>query len=117
MWSLFVVFLYLSWIALPVNLTPREMLGLAVASLVFVPPSAPAMIGVYQGVLVGSLLVLRITDATTLTAYSILIFTIQVSFWVSMGVWALFRTDLRLRELINQTRSFVKNGVQDYPAD
>ena len=113
MWALFSVFLILAWIALPVDLTPREMLVLAVASLIFVPPSAPAMIGVYQGVLVGSLLLLRITYVTTLTAYSIIIFTVQVVFWVIMGVWALFRTDLKLNELINQTRSSVQESVQD----
>lgn len=113
MWSLFTVFLYLAWVALPVEVTPRQMLTLAVASLIFVPPSAPAMIGVYQGVLVGSLLLLRITDVTALTAYSILIFTIQLFFWLIMGVWALFRTDLRLRELINQTSGFLQETGQE----
>lgn len=107
MWMLFTLFLYLAWVALPVKITPRQMLTLALASLVFVPPSAPAMIGVYQGVLVGSLLLLRITDVTTLTAYSILIFTIQLFFWLVTGVWALFKTDLRFRELIDRT-----GGVQ-----
>lgn len=105
MWSLFTVFLFLAWIALPVEITSRQMLTLAVASLIFVPPSAPAMIGVYQGVLVGSLLLLRITDVSTLTVYSILVFAIQLFFWSIMGVWALFRTDLKLSELIDRTRN------------
>ena len=112
MWSLFTVFLYSAWIALPVKITSREMLTLAVASLIFVPPSAPAMIGVYQGVLVGSLLLLRITDVTTLTAYSILVFSIQLLFWVLMGVWALLRTDLKLGELISGSREFLRAGSQ-----
>jgi hypothetical protein len=33
-----------------------------------------------------------------------------------MGVWALFRTDLKLNELINQTRDFVQEGDQDDPS-
>ena len=115
--ALFLVFLILAWLALPVDLTPKEMLVLAVASLILVPPSAPAMIGVYQGVLVGSLLMLRITDVTTLTAYSILIFTIQLLFWVIMGSWAVFRTDLRLKELIKQTSSFLQEGDKDDPSN
>ena len=113
MWALFVVFLILAWYALPVVLTPREMIILAIASLVFVPPSAPGMIGVYQGVMVSSLLLLRITDVTTLTAYSILVFTIQLLFWVIMGIWALTRTDLKLNELINRASRIVNETVQD----
>jgi uncharacterized protein (TIRG00374 family) len=105
MWGFFLIFLFLAWVALPVELSTREMVTLAAASLVLVPPSAPAMVGVYQGVLVGSLLLLRITDVTNLTAYAILVFTIQLVFWVIMGVWALSRTDLKIKELIDRTRN------------
>lgn len=62
------------------------------------------MIGVYQGVLVGFLILYRITDSTTLTAYAILVFAVQLIIWIIFGIWALFRTQLRLGDLIQQSR-------------
>lgn len=62
------------------------------------------MIGVYQGVLVGFLILYPITDSTTLTAYAILVFAVQLFIWIILGTWALFRTQLQLGDLIQQSR-------------
>jgi hypothetical protein len=62
------------------------------------------MSGVYQGVLVGSLILFRITDSTTLPAYAILVFTVQLIIWLILGSWALLRTQLKLGNLIQQSR-------------
>jgi uncharacterized membrane protein YbhN (UPF0104 family) len=83
------------------------MLTLAAAALVVLPPSAPAMIGVYQGVLVAFLLLFRIADSSTLTAYAILVFAVQLIIWLVLEVWGLFRTHLRLRELISLSGDIV----------
>jgi len=107
MWSCFLVFQYLGFQALPIDLTNREMLTLAAAALVVLPPSAPAMIGVYQGVLVAFLLLFRIADSSTLTAYAILVFAVQLIIWLVLGVWGLLRTHLRLRELISLSGDIV----------
>lgn len=104
MWGCFWLFHYLVFLALPIGLTTQEMLTLAAAALVVVPPSSPGMIGVYQGVLVGFLILFRITDSYALTAYAILVFAVQLILWIILGSWGLISTRLNLGDLINQTR-------------
>ena len=84
------------------------MLTLAAAALVVLPPSAPAMIGVYQGAMVAFLLLFRIADASTLTAYAILVFAVMLIIWLILGSWGLIRSQLNLRELISFTRDVVQ---------
>jgi len=96
----FVLYHYFAWVALPLDLTWRQMLSLSMAVLVVVPPTAPLMIGAYQGVLVGALALLRILDVNVLTAYAILLQMMQIIFWVIVGSFALSRTRIHLRELI-----------------
>jgi uncharacterized protein (TIRG00374 family) len=111
--SCFLVFQYLGFRAMPVDIKTQEMLILAAATLVVLPPSAPAMIGVYQGVLVGFLMLFRITDSSTLTAYAILVFAVQIIVWVVLGTWAFFRTRLRLGDLIQQSRDVFRRASSE----
>lgn len=111
MWGCFLIFHYLGFVAMPINLVTRDMLILAAAALVILPPSAPAMIGVYQGVLVGFLILFRITDSSTLTAYAILVFAVQLFLWIIFGIWALTRTRLRLGGLIQQSRDVFREDT------
>lgn len=97
----FAFYHFFAWAAFPLDLTWRQMLALSMAVLVVVPPSAPLMIGAYQGVLVGTLTLLRIVNVSTLTAYAILLQTMQIIFWLIVGSIALIRTRIRLSELIN----------------
>jgi hypothetical protein len=62
------------------DLTWRKMLALSLAALVVVPPTAPLMIGAYQGLLVGTLAVFRVMDVSTLTAFAILVQAMQIIF-------------------------------------
>lgn len=103
MWGCFWLFNYLAFRAMPIELTTQEMLTLAAAALVVVPPSAPGMIGVYQGVLVGFLILFRITDSSTLAAYAVLVFAVQLILWLILGSWGLISTRLRLGDLISQS--------------
>lgn len=98
----FALYHYFAWAALPLDLNWRQMLALSMAVLVVVPPTAPLMIGAYQGVLVGGLILLRIVDVSTLTAYAILLQALQIIFWLIAGSFALMRTRIRLGELIRQ---------------
>ena len=104
-----VIFHYFAWAAFPLDLTWRQMLTLSMASLVLVPPTAPFMIGVYQGVLVGTLALFRILDVNTLTAYAILVQGLQIVFWVVVGFWVLSRTKTRLRDLIPRPDNFAND--------
>jgi hypothetical protein len=109
--SCFLAFQYLGFLAMPIDLTTQEMVTLAAAALVVLPPSAPAMLGVYQGVLVGFLILYRITDSTTLTAYAILVFAVQLFLWIILGVWALMRTQMGLGELVQQSRDLFRGNT------
>lgn len=113
MWSFFLIFQYLVFKALPVDLTDREMLTLAAGALVVLPPSAPAMIGVYQGILVAFLLLFRITGATTLTAYALLVFAVQLVIWLVLGSWGLIRTHMKIGDLLTLTRDVVRGDVPE----
>jgi uncharacterized membrane protein YbhN (UPF0104 family) len=101
MWASFFVFQALILVALGQDLDLRQITALALATLAVAPPSAPAMPGVYHGVVVASLSLLGILDAVTLTAYAILGHALQLSYWLVMGVWGITSSNLRLGELIN----------------
>ena len=97
----FALYQYFALAAFPLGLSWRQMLAISMAVLVVVPPTAPLMIGAYQGVLVGSLIWLQILNVNTLTAYAILLQTMQIIFWLIAGSFALMRTRFRLGELIH----------------
>lgn len=103
----FALYHYLAWAALPLDLNWRQMLALSMAVLVVVPPSAPMMIGAYQGILVGTLALLRVLDVATLTAYAILVQAMQIVFWLIVGIWVLTRTKIHLRDLIQRPDNLV----------
>jgi uncharacterized protein (TIRG00374 family) len=100
----FALYHYLVWAAFPLDLTWRKMLALSLAALVVVPPTAPLMIGAYQGLLVGTLAVFRVLDASTLMAYAILVQAMQIIFWIIIGVWVLFRTKISLTDFVRSSR-------------
>lgn len=110
MWVCFWIFHYLGFVAMPVALETREMLSLAAAALVVLPPSAPGMIGVFQGVMVGFLILFRITNSSTLTAFAILVFSVQLILWVILGAWALLSTRMKLGDLIRQSGDALREG-------
>lgn len=107
MFTCFALFHYTGFRALPLEISSREMFALAAATLVVLPPSSPATIGVYQGVLVGFLMLFKVTNVTILTAYSILVFLVMLVIWIILGLWGLMRLDLKLSDMISQARQFV----------
>lgn len=100
MWGLFLAGYALLLPSVDINLAPDEAFAVAAAVLVVLPPSTPAMIGVYQGVMVAVLTPFGIADTGFLVAYGIITFAVQVIFWVMTGLWGLGRTRLNIRELV-----------------
>ena len=111
MWGSFLVAQAYLLDALRINLNTDEALAISAVILVAVPPSSPAMIGVYQSVVVALLAPFNITDTNRLLAYSIVVFAVFAIFWVVTGLWSLTRTHLNVRELINSYRS--SSGTAD----
>lgn len=99
MWGLFLLFYAFGFQALGIRLDTREILAMSAMVLAVLPPSTPAMIGVYQGVIVAILLPFGILDVNTATAYALLVFGAQLVVWVIFGIWGLKRTGIRVSSL------------------
>ena len=67
--------------------------------LAILSPSTPAMIGIYQGVIVAILLPFGFFDVNTATAYALLVFGAQLLVWIVLGIWGLKRTDINISKL------------------
>lgn len=106
MWVSFLGFQIMILLALGQELSFLKLVGLALATLAVVPPSAPAMPGLYHGIVIASLGILGILDASTITTYAILSHILQLSIWLPLGVWGFLRTDLRLQELLVTGKKF-----------
>lgn len=101
MWSLFFGFQSLILVGMDLGLEAREITALSLAALALAPPSAPAMPGIYHGVIVAGLSLLGILDASSLTAYAILAHALYLLLWLPLGMWGFLSSDLRLRDLVS----------------
>jgi uncharacterized protein (TIRG00374 family) len=100
MWGLFWIYYAVMFKSLDFGLNTEEMLALAAAIMVVLPPSTPAMIGVYQGVMVALLVPFGVAETSTITAYAILVFLVMMVLWTILGIWGLRRTKLNIREIV-----------------
>jgi uncharacterized membrane protein YbhN (UPF0104 family) len=109
MWGLFWIYHTVMFSALDFGLNTEEMLALAAAIMVVLPPSTPAMIGVYQGIMVALLVPFQVASTSEVTAYAILVFLVMMVLWTILGIWGLRRTRLNIREIVK----FDKNMPAD----
>jgi uncharacterized protein (TIRG00374 family) len=105
MWGCFFIFQALVLVAMNLGLDTRQVAALSLAVLAVAPPSAPAMPGIYHGVVVASLALLGILNASSLTAYAILSHALYLALWLPLGIWGFLRSDLRLRDLVRLQRA------------
>lgn len=117
MWGCFFVFQVIILAALGLELDIRQAAAIALAVLAVAPPSAPAMPGVYHGVVVASLSLLGILGAAELTAYAILSHALQFALWLVLGTWGLAASNLRLSELLQFGRTQVSGATSGDAAD
>ena len=118
MWGLFWVYYALMFEALDFGLQVDEMLAISAAIMVVLPPSTPAMIGVYQGIMVALLVPFGVADTSTITAYAILVFLVMMVLWTILGVWGLRRTRLNIREIVKFDKTMPEDGSEEeLPAD
>lgn len=103
-WGCFFVFHLQTLLALSTILSPAETAGLAMLALAVAPPSAPAMAGIYHGVLIGALVVARPGEATAMTAYALVLHALMLVMWLALGLFALTRVNLRFGELLRAVR-------------
>ena len=99
-WAFFLGYHFLVLRAFDAPLSFEQSLALALASLAIVPPSAPAMPGVYQATIVAPLSVLGDIDPALLTAYAVALYIIQGLCLLVLGIWGLTRTQFNTAELM-----------------
>ena len=99
MWGLFLLFYAFGFQSLGVRLDATQIFAMAATVLAILPPSTPAMIGVYQGITVAILLPFGLLDANEATAYALLVFGAQLVVWAVLGIWGLRRTGTNIRTL------------------
>jgi len=99
MWGLFLLFFVFGFQALGIDLNTRQIVAMSATVLAILPPSTPAMIGVYQGIIVAVLLPFGHFDVNTATAYALLMFGAQLVIWIVLGIWGLRRTDIKISKL------------------
>ncbi|MCK4787013.1 MAG: flippase-like domain-containing protein [Desulfobacteraceae bacterium] len=99
MWGLFLLFFVFGFQALGSDLNTRQIVAMSATVLAILPPSTPAMIGVYQGIIVAVLLPFGYFDVNTATAYALLMFGAQLVVWIVLGIWGLRRTDIKISKL------------------
>jgi hypothetical protein len=104
-WSFFYLYHILALAALDHDLPAATMAGMAMLALAVAPPSAPAMIGIYHGVVIGALSVAFPADLSLIAAYALLLHAIQLVIWGVLGLWGLSRLDFRLGDLIRDART------------
>jgi uncharacterized protein (TIRG00374 family) len=99
MWGLFLLFFVFGFQALGIDLNTRQIVAMSATVLAILPPSTPAMIGVYQGIIVAVLLPFGYFDVNTATAYALLMFGAQLVIWIVLGIWGLRQTDIKISKL------------------
>jgi uncharacterized membrane protein YbhN (UPF0104 family) len=112
MWGLFWVYYAVMFASLDFGLNTEEMLALAAAIMVVLPPSTPAMIGVFQGILVALLVPFRVADTPTVTAYAILVFLVMMVLWTILGIWGLRRTRINIREIVKFDKTMTPDDTE-----
>lgn len=115
MWGFFLVFQTLVAVAMLPNLPTINAIAMGLAVLTVIPPSTPAMFGLYQAAAIGGLLVFGLGDATTATSYSILLYLPQLLCWLLLGSWAQHRTHLKLRDLWAAVQEYRDAGQSPAP--
>ena len=112
MWIFFLVFQMLCWEAMRLRLSFEDMLILSMAVLVVAPPSAPAMPGVYQGIVIATLSIFNLTSVETNTAYGIITWVVMLLCLLVLGGWGLMRTDLQLKRLAGEAQELLGQSHQ-----
>ena len=99
MWGLFLLFYASGFQALGFRIDTIKILAMSAMVLAVLPPSTPAMIGIYQGITVAVLLPFGFLNANEATAYALLMFGGQLAVWVILGILGLKQTDIKIKTL------------------
>lgn len=87
-----------------------QVVAIAAAAMTVVPISSPMMIGVFHGLLIATLVALKLGNTTEATSYAIVVHLIQMAVLLILGSWGLRRLKLKPREIIHDVRARMQRG-------
>ncbi len=99
MWTFFFLFHFFVILAMPLNMDAHAKATVALGALALTPPSAPAMLGIYQISQIGPNLVLRLGTLEDLLPYSLMLYFLQLLIWMALTLWSLRALDMQFRDL------------------
>ena len=99
MWTFFFLFHFLVILAMPLQLSVHEKATIAMGTLALTPPSAPAMLGIYQISQIGPGLILRFGSFEDLLPYSLVLYFLQLIVWLVLTLIGLRALELRFVDL------------------
>ena len=87
-----------------------QILAIAGAAMTIVPISSPMMIGVFHGLLIATLVALKLGNTVEATSYAIVVHLIQMVILLLLGSWGLRQLRLKPREIIHDVRARMQRG-------
>ncbi len=99
-WGLFFGFHYFTLQALNISISQQQMLALSLGALMMIPPSSPALPGVFHAQIVLPFAALGISSSY-LTAYAIVLHALEAGMILSLGVLALLFSGISMGDLFN----------------
>jgi len=88
-------------LALQLNLPTPQLVSMSLGALALAPPSAPTQPGVYHASVVVPLTAIGFDNAT-LTAYAVILHTLQMAWMVGLGLWAVWHSGASAKELFQK---------------
>ncbi len=102
MWTFFFLFHLLVILAMPLGLDIHANTTIALGALALTPPSAPAMLGIYQISQIGPNLILRLGTFEQLLPYSLMLYFVQAIVWMLLTIWALRALNMSFIDLFRK---------------
>jgi uncharacterized membrane protein YbhN (UPF0104 family) len=99
MWTLFFFFHFLVILAMPLDMAVEDKFLVALGTLALTPPSAPAMLGIYQLSQIGPGLLLQLGAFEELLPYSLVLYFLQLLVWLTLTLFGLRALDMRFIDL------------------
>ncbi len=99
MWTFFFLFHFFVILAMPLGLDLHARLTIALGALALTPPSAPAMLGIYQISQIGPNLILRLGTFEDLLPYSLMLYFLQLLVWLLLTLRGLQVLQMRLSDI------------------
>ena len=99
MWTCFFFFHFLVILAMPLGLDAHARATIAMGTLALTPPSAPAMLGIYQLSQIGPSVILKFGEVEDLLPYSLMLYFIQLIVWMALTLIGLRALKMRFVDL------------------